>query len=96
MDGEEILLMSDVLFVSGAEKALAKRKVIDGIQDVGLPRPVEAHETIDVLRQLQICRFTVLEVRQFEFVEVHSSLDCGPFDKLRDPRSLSLSKHRLI
>jgi hypothetical protein len=81
MDGKEILLMPDVLLVGGAEKTLAKREVIDGIQDVGLPCPVEAHETIDVLRQLQICRFTVLEVRQFEFVEIHffliMNVECG-------------------
>ena len=35
MDGEEILLVKDVLLVSSAKEALAKRKVIDGIEDVG-------------------------------------------------------------
>ena len=71
MDGEEILLMPDVLLVGGTKETLAKRKVIDGIEDVGLPCPVEAHETIDVLRKQQVSRFAILEVRQFEFVEIH-------------------------
>ena len=71
MNGKEILLMTDVLLVGGTKEALAERKVIDGIEDVGLTRPVEAHETVDILRQLQIRRFTVLEVGQFEFVETH-------------------------
>jgi hypothetical protein len=63
--------MSNVLLVGGAEEALAKRKVIDGIEDVGLPCPVEAHETVDILRELQVGRFAVLEVGQFQFVEIH-------------------------
>ena len=71
MDSEEILLMPDVLLVGGTEETLAKRKVINGIEDVGLPCPVQAHETIDILRQLQIRRLAVLEVGQFEFVKVH-------------------------
>jgi hypothetical protein len=71
MDGEEILLVTDVLLVGGTEKALTERKIIDGIKDVGLPCPVETHETIDVLRKQQVGRFAVLEIRQFEFVEIH-------------------------
>ena len=77
MDGEEILLVADVLLVGGAKEALAKREVIDGIEDVGLPCPVETHETIDVLRKQQVGRFAVLEVGQFEFVEIHIVLTKG-------------------
>ena len=77
VDGKEILLVADVLLVGGTKKTLAERKVVDGIEDVGLSRPVEAHETVDILRQLQIGRFTVLEVRQFEFVEVHLLMTSG-------------------
>ena len=71
MYGKEILLVADVLLVGGAKDALAKREVIDGIKDVGLPCPVETHETIDVLRKQQVGRFAVFEIRQFEFVEIH-------------------------
>ena len=71
MDGKEILLMTDVLLVGGTKETLAKRKILDGIEDVGLPCPVETHETIDILRKQQVGRFTVLEIRQFEFVEIH-------------------------
>jgi hypothetical protein len=77
MDGKEILLVTDVLLVSSAKEALAKRKVIDGIEDVGLPCPIEAYETIDVLRKQQIGRFAVLEVGQFEFVEIHVFMTSG-------------------
>ena len=71
MNSKKVLLVADVLLVGSAEEALAEREVIDGIEDVGLPRPVEAHEAVDILRQLQIRRFAVLEVGQFEFVEIH-------------------------
>ena len=81
MDGKEILLMPDVLLVGSAKETFAEGKIIDGVEDIGFPRPVEAHETIDILRQLQIRRFTVLEVGQFEFVEIHFLLilndECG-------------------
>jgi hypothetical protein len=72
MNGKEILLMANILLVGSAEKTLAKRKVIDGIKDIGLSCPIEAHETVDILRQLQVSRLTILEVGQFEFVEIHS------------------------
>ena len=71
VDGKEILLVADVLLVGGAKEALTKRKVLDGIEDIGLPCPIEAHETVDVLRKQQVGRFAVLEVRQFQFVEIH-------------------------
>ena len=77
MDGKEILLMTDILLVGGAKETLAKREVIDGIENIGLPCPVEAHETIDVLRKQQVGRFAVLEIRQFEFVEIHIVLTTG-------------------
>ena len=80
MDAEEVLVVPDIQLVGGTEEALAKRKVIDGIEDVGLPSPVETHETVDVLRKQQVSRFAVLEVRQFQFVEVHVIIDFGTRD----------------
>jgi hypothetical protein len=41
--------MAYVLLVGCPEKALTEREIIDGIKDIGLPRPIESHETIDVL-----------------------------------------------
>ena len=49
MDGEKILFMAYVLLVGCPEKALTEREIIDGIEDIGLPCPIESHETIDVL-----------------------------------------------
>ena len=71
VDGKEILLVADVLFVGRAEKTLAKRKVINRVEDVGFSCPIEAHETIDILRKQQVSRLAILEVGQFEFVEMH-------------------------
>ena len=71
VDSKEILLVADVLLVGSGKETLAKRQIVDGIKDVGLPCPVEAHETVDVLRKQQVSRFAVLEVRQFQFVEIH-------------------------
>ena len=71
VDGKEILLVADVLFVGRAKKALAKRKVINRVEDVGLSCPVEPHETIDILRKQQVSRLAILKVGQFEFVEIH-------------------------
>ena len=68
---EEILLMTDVLLVGSTEKTLAKRKVINRVEDVGLSGTIKSHKTIDVLRKQQIGRFAVLEIRQFQFVEKH-------------------------
>ena len=45
---EKILLVADVHLIRRTEKALAKRKIIDGIEDVGLPCPIQAHETIHI------------------------------------------------
>ena len=71
MNGEEILLMAYVLLVSCAKITLAKRKVIDGIEDVGLACPIQTHKTIDILRKQHVCRLAVLKVGQFEFMKIH-------------------------
>ncbi len=81
MDGKEILIVTDILLVGGTEKALAKRKVINRVEDVGLAGTVKPHETIHLLRKQQVGRFAVLEVGQFQFVEIHlfdfGTRDCG-------------------
>ena len=71
MNAEKILVMSDVEFVGGTEETLAKRKVLNRVEDVGLAGSVQAHKTIDILRKQQVSRLAILEVRQFEFVEIH-------------------------
>jgi hypothetical protein len=54
MNSKEILIVADVLLVGRAKETLAKRKVINRIEDVSLTSAIETYETIDILRKLQI------------------------------------------
>ena len=74
MDTKEILIVADVELVGGAKKTLAKRKVVNGIEDVGLPCPVEANETVHILRKRQLGALAVLEIGQSQFLQIHLEL----------------------
>ena len=56
--------MPDILRVNGIEVTFAKREVMNGIQQVGLPSPVIAYETIDLVGELKRCFAVILEVGQ--------------------------------
>jgi hypothetical protein len=71
MDAEEILVVPDVQLVGGIEKALAEREIIDGIQHIRLPCPVESDKTVHLLRERHFGGLAVLEVSQSQLFQVH-------------------------
>lgn len=71
MDSKEILVVADVLLVGRAEKAFAKREVINRVEDIGLAGSVKPHKAIHLLRKQQVGCFAVLEIGQFQLVEIH-------------------------
>ena len=71
MNGKEILVVADVLFIGRTKKAFAKREVINRVEDVGLAGPVKPHKAIHLLRKQQVGCFAVFEIGQFQLVEIH-------------------------
>ena len=71
MNGKEILVVTDVLLVGRAEKAFAKREVINRVEDIGFAGSVKPHKAIHLLRKQQVGCFAVLEIGQFQLVEIH-------------------------
>ena len=71
MDGEEVLAGADVQCVGQAAETLAEGEVVDGLQEVGLPHPVVAHQTVDVGAELHIEVGVGLEVGEFERGYMH-------------------------
>ena len=63
VDGEIILIMSDILAVNGIEITLTERKIMNRIHQVGLPYPVIADKTVDLVRELVVSLRIILKVR---------------------------------
>ena len=74
VNAEEILVMPDIELVGGVEEAFAEREVINRVEDVGLPCPIEADKTIHLLRKRQVGGLAVLEIGQSQFFQVHQNL----------------------
>jgi hypothetical protein len=62
LDHRKFSLVRDILGIHRVQVALAEGKVMDGIEQVGLPYPVFTHETIDPRAQLQVCLRIILEI----------------------------------
>ena len=71
VDGEEIGTAMDVLAVDRVETALAKRKVIGGIEQVGLPCPIVAEEAVDIATELDVGLDVAFEIAQYESLQYH-------------------------
>ena len=73
VDGEEVVAHAYVLHVDGIKVAFAEREVVDGVEEVGLPRPVVADEAVDIAAEGNVGFGIVLEVGQYQSFQGHNS-----------------------
>jgi len=62
VDGKIFLAMPDVLGIPLVEKTLAKRKVMDGIQEVCLAYPVISRKAVDLIGKDQVGQFVIFKI----------------------------------
>jgi hypothetical protein len=62
MYGKEVGIAAYILYIERVETALTKRKIVYGIQQVGLTNAIVADKTIDAGREGDIHLLIVLEV----------------------------------
>jgi hypothetical protein len=62
MDAEKTLVMADILRIDRVEIALAKRKVMNGIQQVRLAGTVISNKTIDFVREKKRRFLVILKI----------------------------------
>ena len=65
MDSHERRLMSDMLGLGGGESTFGKSQIVDAVQEIGLPHPVQAHNTIESWTEGKLLLFVVFEMLQF-------------------------------
>ena len=70
---EEIRAVADALPVGHRQRRLAHREVIDRVDDIGLARPVVAHQAVDAGAQGEFLLCDILEVEQRYFLQIHGS-----------------------
>jgi hypothetical protein len=75
VNGKEILSMTDIVRIGGCKIAFAKGKVVDGVQEVGLPRTIVPHKAIDLVGELEYRFFVVFEIGKGKFADVHDLSD---------------------
>jgi hypothetical protein len=61
-----------ILRIDGIGGTLTKRKIVHGIQQIGLPHPILSDETIHLGREIQLHLFKVLVVQYRDMVQNHS------------------------
>lgn len=61
---EKVLVMGDILRCNGIEIAFAQCKVVNRIQDVGLPYTVIANKTVDFAVKFEFSGFKILVVNE--------------------------------
>ena len=71
---EKLLAVTHALRIGHRESRLAHRQVVDRVDEIGLARPVVAHETIDPRGQRKLLLTDILEIDERQSFEIHS---CG-------------------
>jgi len=71
---EKLLAVTHALRIGHREGRLAHRQVVDRVDEIGLARPVVAHETIDPRGQRKLLLTDILEIDERQSFEIHS---CG-------------------
>jgi hypothetical protein len=63
--------MAYVLYINAVKIAFTERKVIDTVEDIGLARTIVADKAIDLLREMERGFRAILEIVQYELLQVH-------------------------
>ena len=71
---KEFLVVGNHLRVDGIVGATTERQVVDGIQQVGLPHPVVAYQTVHFRRQIERCLPDILIMYNVQFLENHTAI----------------------
>lgn len=57
LNHRHVLVVGDILAIDGVVRRLGEAEVVDGIKDIGLALPIEANETVELVREAEL-RFT--------------------------------------
>jgi len=66
--------MHHVLGIDGIGGTLAERKIIDSIQQIGLPHPILSDETIHLVRKVKFHLFQILIVQYGNMLQYHGPI----------------------
>jgi hypothetical protein len=74
MQGKKCLSMADILLVDRVKVTFGKRKVINGIEQIGLAGSIIADKTVYPVRESHFLLSVILEIYDFQRVKMHDKL----------------------
>jgi hypothetical protein len=72
LDQKKFGIMPNYLTVYRIDCTLTERKIINGIQQIGLTHPVLSYKTIDLGRKIQIDLLKILVIKYVKLLKIHN------------------------